>query len=208
MSLIIKKYVLGYMGTNCYFIIDEESGECAVVDPADEFESIKEKIESQHLTVKYIILTHAHFDHMLALEALRDYSGAKLCIHSLDNESLPDPDKTLMRQYAGCDEGIRKAEISLEDGDEIEIGREKIKVIHTPGHTPGSICLSFGDVLVSGDTLFREGIGRYDFYGGDYSLLMKSLKKISEIEGERKIYPGHGSPTTLSHEKNNNMALV
>lgn len=200
-------FILGDMGTNCYFVIDEPSKECIIVDPAADAPRIYEKIVSLALKVKYIVLTHAHFDHMLALEELRDLTGAPLAIHRLDNELLPHPEQTCMLRFGGRSDSIRQAELLLEDGDLLMLGQSRIMVMHTPGHTPGSICLIFDDVILSGDTLFREDIGRYDLYGGDFRQLQASVKRIAALEGDYKIYPGHGPSTRLSYEREHNFEM-
>ena len=204
----LYKFILGAMGTNCYFISDEVTGQTAIVDPADSFDVIKDKIEKFGLRVKYIILTHAHFDHMLALEELRDYTKAPLCVHTLDNDYLSDPDKTCMSVFGGRDDVIRSAEILLEEGSSLFLGKQEIKVIHTPGHTLGSICLIFDKTIISGDTLFRGDIGRYDLYGGDFRTLCNSLKRLSEFDDDYRLCPGHGMSTTLGEEKLQNIYLM
>lgn len=203
----ISKFILGNMQTNCYFIIDEESKACIVVDPADSIEVIMQKLSDKGLKCEKIILTHGHFDHMLALEALREKTEAPLLVHEADNELLQDPNKSLMAFYAGINTPIRQPEIFLHDGDVIDFHGNEIKVIHTPGHTAGSCCFILGEHMISGDTLFRGNVGRYDFYGGDYETMQKSLKKISELTVNYRIYPGHGPSTHLDYEKEYNIYM-
>lgn len=200
------KYTVGAMGTNCY-ILDGGLGKCAVIDPGADIERIISAVKSKGLAVESVILTHAHFDHMLALEELRMLTGAPLFIHKDDAELLSDCDKNLLHRYADIDIPPRPAEMLLADGDTVTVGDETVTVMHTPGHTPGSICLIFGDTVISGDTLFRESIGRYDFPGGDYDVLMQSLERLKSLDGERRILPGHGASTTLSYEKEHNLYL-
>ncbi|MHB1152308.1 MAG: MBL fold metallo-hydrolase [Eubacteriales bacterium] len=203
----ILTFILGVMQTNCYFIIDETTGETAVVDPAASAEKIAAKIKDHSLTLKYIILTHAHFDHMMALEELRQQNHVPVYIHELDAQALLDPEQSYMDQFGGVKSSCRPADFLLADGDTIILGHSKIKIMHTPGHTMGSICLIAEDNIISGDTLFRGDVGRYDLYGGDYNQLLQSLKKLSELESDYKIYPGHGSSTRLSRERKNNIYL-
>lgn len=202
----IYKYTVGLMGTNCY-ILDGGSGKCAVVDPGADVEKITAAAESKGLTVEKIILTHAHFDHMLALEELRKLTGAPLLIYKDEAELLADCGKNLLHRYADIDTPPEPAEKLLSDGDIVTVGNDSLRVIHTPGHTPGSMCLMTGDTIISGDTLFRESIGRYDFPGGDYGTIMRSLEKFKALEGDYKILPGHGPSTTLSYEKEHNLYL-
>ena len=207
----IQKYSVGVWGTNCYFLLDE-SGEgggnrCAVVDPGDDGDAILRRLSSQALHCDAILLTHGHFDHMMALEQLRQATGAPVYIHEDDAELMTDDDLNAAKLLAGVSCSPRPADILLHDGDTVKIGGESVCVMHTPGHTPGSMCLVTGDTVISGDTLFRESIGRYDFPGGDYGTIMKSLDKFKALEGDYKILPGHGPSTTLSHEKEYNLYL-
>lgn len=203
----ILTFILGVMQTNCYFIIDETTGATAVVDPAASVEKITDKITEHGLNLKYIILTHAHFDHMMALEELREQMHVPVYIHEHDAQALLHPEQSYMYQFGGIKTSCRATDFLLTDGDVLKLGQSKIKIIHTPGHTMGSICLIAEDNIISGDTLFRGDIGRYDLYGGDYNQLLQSLKKLSDLEGDYKIYPGHGSSTRLSKERKNNIYL-
>ncbi|MBE6632531.1 MAG: MBL fold metallo-hydrolase [Ruminococcaceae bacterium] len=202
----IYKFPVGMNQTNCYFMVDEVSGKCAVVDPGDECAKLMQKLSDKKLSVECIILTHGHFDHIMALDEMRKLTGAKAYIHEADNELLTDAAKSYLT-WAGITEGCKSADVLLKDGDEIKVGESTIKVMHTPGHTPGCICLISGSDMISGDTLFRGNIGRYDLYGGNYPTLMSSLQKIAEIEENFKVYPGHGASTTLEHEKETNFYL-
>jgi len=203
----IQIFSLGPMQTNCYFLVDEATSECAVVDPGDECERILSLLDSHGLKIKMILLTHGHFDHMMALGKLREATGAPLYIHSADAQALVDPSISYMKQFAGIERSEKPAEKLLEDGDIIEIGRSKVRVMHTPGHTPGSVCYICGDKMVSGDTLFRGNIGRYDLIGGDYDVLCRSLEKLAALKGDYRVYPGHGSSTTLENERRTNLYL-
>lgn len=203
----IAKFILGNMQTNCYFIIDEETKKCIVVDPADEFEVIVQKLNDKGLTVDKIFLTHGHFDHMMALEKLREYTGAPLYIGTEDNELLLDCDKSLMSFYGGVHTPCREADVLLKDNDTIDFCGNTIKVMHTPGHTKGSVCYLIGTDMICGDTLFRGSIGRYDFYGGDYKIILASLERIKALDIDYKIYPGHGASSKLSYEKEYNLYM-
>jgi glyoxylase-like metal-dependent hydrolase (beta-lactamase superfamily II) len=203
----ILTFILGVMQTNCYFLIDEETGETAVVDPAASADKIAEKIKERGLTLKYIVLTHAHFDHIMALEELRGLTHAPVYIHADDAEALLHPEQTYMDQFGGVNTPCSPADFLLNDGDILILGQTKIKIIHTPGHTMGSICLIADENIISGDTLFRGDIGRYDLYGGDYSQLLQSLRILAALDGDYKVYPGHGSSTRLSYEREHNIYL-
>lgn len=206
--LKVLKFPLGSMQTNCYFVIDEDTREAIIVDPADDCPAILRRISEKGVSVKYIVLTHGHFDHMLALEKLRAATGAPVCVHLYDAAALTNPDISMMRQFAGINVPCRPAEIILEEGSVLNLGAREIKVMSTPGHTPGSICLIAGSNILSGDTLFREGIGRYDFFGGSYEGIVESLKRLKDIEGDYKVYPGHGAATSLSHERTFNPYML
>lgn len=188
----IQKFIVGSMGTNCYFLIGNNSDECAVVDPGAEAGRIIQKLEEKKLKCTHILLTHAHFDHIMALETVREATGAPVFVHEADSEFLTDNDLNCMSVFSSEKIKINPAENLLKDGDVLEIAGERVRVMHTPGHTPGSVCFLCGSDIVSGDTLFRGSIGRYDLPGGDFMTLLSSLKAISELDGDRRIYPGHG----------------
>ena len=204
----IYKYSVGLMGTNAYIILDEETKKAALVDPGDEAEKLLAALESKNAELSYIILTHGHFDHILALTEMKEKTGASLLIHREDAPMLADPSLSLLSKFSSRKMSFPSPDRLLIDADEIELGNGKIKVIHTPGHTLGSICLLVGDDLISGDTLFRESIGRYDFPGGDYATILSSLNKIIALDVKGKIYPGHGMSTTLIHELEHNLYLI
>lgn len=203
----ILKFSVGTMGTNCYFLIGAGSGECAVVDPGDEADKIIRKLEDHELKCTHILLTHAHFDHIMALERLRQSTGANVYLHEEDAEFLTDSELNLMSRFSSDKIEVTPADILLHDGDKITVAGEEISVMHTPGHTPGSVCYLCGKDMISGDTLFRDSIGRYDFPGGDFMTLMHSLKILAALEGDYKVYPGHGMTTTLERERSSNLYL-
>jgi len=205
--LKIQIFSLGAMQTNCYFIIDEATHDCAVVDPGDECDRILSALSSHGLNIKMILLTHGHFDHMMALDKLRKTTGAPVLIHTDDADALTTPTISYMYQFAGIDKPDAPADRLISDGETLKLGESEIKVMHTPGHTPGSVCYICGDKMISGDTLFRGSIGRYDLYGGDYEVLCESLEKLKNLEGDYRVYPGHGSSTTLENERRTNLYL-
>ena len=203
----IQKFIVGSMGTNCYFLIGGDSGECAVVDPGAEAGKIIAKLEEKNLKCTHILLTHAHFDHIMALEEVRAETGAPVFVHEADSDFLTDNDLNCMSVFSSENLKINPADRLIRDGDELEIAGETVKVMHTPGHTPGSVCFLCGSDIISGDTLFRGSIGRYDLPGGDFMTLLGSLKALSELEGDRRVYPGHGPSTILDRERGANLYL-
>jgi len=168
----IKKLVLGPLLTNCYILISEE--EAIVIDPAFEIEKIIKELKEKKL--KYIVLTHYHFDHTLGAEKLKEKTQAKILAGKGEEKFIKFP-----------------VDLLLKDGDEIKFGKDSLKVVLTPGHTKGSICLLGKDVIFTGDTLFENGVGRTDLPGGSEKDLKNSLFKIFQLMKEGMIvYPGHG----------------
>lgn len=190
--------------TNTYIVTDEETGETAVVDPS--LSETKLIVKLKDKKVKYILLTHGHFDHIGGVNFVKEETGAKIVVHKEDAEMLCDSDKNEFKRSFGYDMPPIYADILVEDGAEIMLGNSKIKVLHTPGHTKGGVCYIFTDdrVLFSGDTLFKLTAGRTDLYGGDARTELKSLLKIGDLEGDYIVYPGHDDSTTLQFERENN----
>ena len=195
----IITYSLGSCYTNCYLIYDEKSKKACLIDAPDYDDKIMDVISSKELSLEYIILTHGHFDHILGANMLKEKTRAKIAIHELDLEYLEDPNKSMTCMYGG--ETV-SADIILKDSDIMILGDISFRVIHTPGHTKGSCCFVCENekIMFTGDTLFKNGIGRYDFYGGDYNILMESLQKLKSLNENYIIYPGHGDTTTLKNE--------
>ena len=192
----ILTYRLGMVSTNCYLVYDEKLNKACLIDPACYDEKITNTISSKGLSLEYIILTHGHFDHSLGANAFREATGAKIAVHRLETEYLENPNKSMTGG-----ETI-SADILLDENDILTFGGISLKVIHTPGHTKGSCCFicESEKIMFSGDTLFKGSIGRYDLYGGNYNILMKSLQKLKNIKENYKVYPGHGDSTTLDRE--------
>ena len=192
----ILTYRLGIYSTNCYLVCDEESNRACLIDPAVYDEKIMTVISSKGLLLEYIILTHGHLDHILGANAFKEKTGAKIAAHELETEYLEDPDKSMSGGETVT------ADIILKDSDILTFGDVPLRIIHTPGHTKGSCCFACDreNVMFSGDTLFKDGIGRYDLYGGNYSELMESLQKLKSLKENYKVYPGHGGSTTLQSE--------
>ncbi len=188
----------GY-ASNAYLIVDDESKEFAVVDPSTD-PSAADLYFNTGYTLKYVLLTHGHFDHILFVDEWRAH-GAKVCIHEGDAAFLGDPSKSLYLQFFARDTKHADADILLREGSVLTLGENKITVISTPGHTKGSICYLFENVMVSGDTLFEGSIGRTDLYGSSPADMQESIERLSAIETNYTVYPGHGGKTTLAFEK-------
>lgn len=196
---------IGLYATNCYIITDTVTGLSAAADCAvfnTDFERLLRRAGVEKL--EYILLTHGHFDHICGVKDLKEKYGGKICISEADAACLSDEYKSLNARMGFAEQGLTEADILLHDGDIITLGETKINVLATPGHTAGSVCFVTDNEIFSGDTLFRLSVGRTDLPGGNGRNLMNSLKKIAEITGERRVYPGHGGSTLLSFEKENN----
>ena len=195
--------VLGELYTNCYIVTDEATGKVAVVDPGDYDDRIAAVLAKKG-RVDYILLTHGHFDHIGGAERIRKSFGAKVVISQEDAELLSDAMKNGSMIFCGYEEKVSDADIIVKDGDIIEMGSIGFKVMLTPGHTRGSVCFIAENSIFSGDTLFANGCGRCDMYGGDARAMLTSLKALADLDGDYNVYPGHGSATTLQKERNNN----
>ena len=206
--LKVRYISIGSYGTNCYMLIDGESGECAAVDCAlfdGNYRDFLEKLGIEKL--KYILLTHGHFDHISGVKELKDGFGGEICIHEADAPCLTDEKESLNFYSHYAVQKYVNADTLLKDGDTLSLGENKITVKHTPGHTKGSVCYIADGIILSGDTLFRCSMGRTDMPGGSTKQIFKSLEDIGKIQGDYDIYPGHGEFTTLAFEKENNRYL-
>ncbi|MDO4459748.1 MAG: MBL fold metallo-hydrolase [Clostridia bacterium] len=193
----------GLLGENTYVITDETSGLSAVIDP--DLVYVKPEAVASACNIKYILLTHNHFDHIYSADKLRSLTGAEILITAIDAPGLEDSNSNLASMMDA--EISLKADRKLSDGEIIMLGDTEIRVMLTPGHTPGSCCYITDDVIFSGDTLFESSIGRTDFPGGSMADMNKSLRKLISLEGDYDIYPGHGAATKLSTEKKYNPYL-
>ncbi len=201
---MIRKFVLGSYGVNLYVIYDEINKNAAIVDPAVYDSKVTKFIDSLKLKVDCIILTHGHGDHLLGIDKYKEKYKCEIIAHKSEKDLLSNADLNFSKRMSGEPITIVPDKWLKED-DVISIGRINLKVIHTPGHTKGGICLLSDDFLISGDTLFFNSIGRHDLFGGDYKILMQSIiKKLMILEDDLTVYPGHGSETTIGYEKSNN----
>lgn len=193
--MLIKMWPVGMLLTNCYLVGHEETEEAILIDPGTSREAearrILKEIESKGFKVKYIVNTHGHPDHTGGNKFFREITGAPILIHEYDASMLKGPfaDKT------------------LHDGDSVHVGAIVLRILHTPGHSQGSICLLGKDLIFTGDTLFAGSIGRYDLPGGSIVEIKESLKKLMILPDYTKVYPGHGPTSTIGEEKRNNPFL-
>lgn len=204
----IDTLCVGALQTNCYLLYDENTRQALIVDPGDEAARIIRAVEERSLQVTAVVLTHVHFDHMLACEAVCQTFSAPLYVGHADEAALTDEKLNLVRYFSPDRSISLTADRLLHEGDELMLGTERLVVMETPGHTPGSICLQSDDILISGDTLFRGSVGRTDFPRGDMMQLRRSLDRLMAIGGDRRVYAGHDAPTTLSYERQTNPYIV
>ena len=200
--MFLKRLMTGMFSSNCYIL--GNAGEAAVIDPGVEFGEVRAILEEQGLILKYIILTHAHIDHILQMEELRSNCGGKTVIHEEDAPLLGDP---MLNGAAifGLRRTFGKADLTVKAGDSLDLVGLQLEILHTPGHTPGSMCIKVENCLFTGDTLFRQGVGRTDLGAGDHDKLMLSLKELIKLDDGLEVHPGHGSATTIGYERENNM---
>lgn len=198
-------YPVGAYQANCV-ILSDENGSLAVIDPGDEAPRLLARLQESGETVVAILLTHAHFDHLLAVRELQEATGAPLYVHAADAAALTDAELSLIPPsrlpYS------LTADRLLSDGDTVTVGELVLEVLHTPGHTPGSCCYRCGDLLVTGDTLFRGSVGRTDFPGGSTAALFNSLRRLAALPETLRVIAGHGEETTLGRECRCNPYLV
>lgn len=192
---------VGPIGTNCYFLQDEESGLLAIIDPGDDWERILHQVKKAEGEVKYILLTHGHYDHTTAVpDLVKALPGVQVYIHQADANGAGSQLFPLAAQVKDLN--------NYDEGDTLTLGSLTIEVMHTPGHSKGSVTLKVGDVLFTGDTLFCGSCGRTDLRGGSYEEIMVSLKRLGELEGDFHVCPGHDRTSTLERERKYNPFLL
>lgn len=205
--MIIEKLEVGPLAVNCYMVGDEVSRVGMIIDPGAESAAIMKRVKALGFDIKFIVLTHAHFDHIGALKELKEATKAEIAIHTDDAQSLP------LGNNLGAVFGFSfppppAPDRLLKDGDSLDLGKQRFLVLHTPGHTPGGICLLGGGVVFTGDTLFNAGIGRTDLPGGNADELLESINtKLMVLPDNTTVYPGHGPNSTIGQERRHNPFL-
>lgn len=205
--MILKQFVIGFLDVNNYLLIDEKSKEAVLIDCTEKNDKVDEALKEYGATLKYVLLTHGHFDHVLGVNDFKKKYGCEVFIHGDDDILLQNIDKFMSGFGFGTTE-VQHVDSFLIDNQTLKFGDTRIKVIHTPGHSPGSVGYLVEDNLFSGDTIFYECVGRTDLFGGSFSQLKESVQnRIFMLNEDIKIYPGHGQSTTVGHEKANNKFL-
>lgn len=201
--MLIRNIAVGPLQANCFIIGDETSRQAIVIDPGDEPDLIMDVINENKSEVSYIVCTHGHFDHVGAVPDIKEKTGAKVVIHK-DEIEIYHAAKDMAAFWGYEVERLPEPDILVDDGDRITIGDVSFTILHTPGHSPGGICLYGEGIVVTGDTLFAGSVGRTDFYGGDMNKLRESFNKLMSLPDETKVLPGHGPDSTIGIEKRDN----
>ncbi len=196
----IERLVTGELQSNCYIVWDENSLESIIVDPGAEAEKIFRCIEEKSLAVKYIVCTHGHFDHIGAVSEVKRKTGAKVVINRKDIEIYMHAGE-FAASWGFNIEQPDEPDLLVEEGTELRAGSLECRVLTTPGHSPGGICLYVQGVLFTGDTIFAGSVGRSDLYGGDIEALKKSFVRLISLPPETEIMPGHGDYSTIKEER-------
>lgn len=195
----IVTIAVGQLMTNCYLLCDEQAKVCAVIDPGDEAGRVAEAVERSGCQLRYVLLTHGHYDHFTGLAGLLEKYDVPVYIHPADAEEGRNNPWSL--KFPRLDEAHQRW---YGEGDTLTLGSLIIHVLSTPGHSKGSVCLLVENVIFAGDTLFYGSCGRTDFPGGDYKEMLLSLARLARLEGNYKVYPGHDRPTDLDWERRMN----
>jgi len=205
--VILQRLVVGPFESNCYIVGSESTKEGMIVDPGAEADNIIRVVKELGLDIKHIVITHGHIDHIDALKKVKEATGAEVAIHADDAGLLQNQPLSLL--FGSSPQPSSPPDRLLGEGDSIVFGDMCFEVLHTPGHSPGCICLLGHGVLFSGDTLFNYGIGRYDLPGGSYDQLMNSIHtRLMVLPDDTVVYPGHGPDTTIITERQSNPFLT
>ena len=202
--MIVKQFVEGFIANNNYLLIDEDSKEAALIDCTDYISELGAVLKEYDAKLKYILLTHGHFDHIMGVPKIKQEFGAKVYLHKDDKELVDNSDEFMIS--VGM-QPFEHPEIDkyIDENEEIYLGKNKIQVIHLPGHTQGGVGYLVDGMLFAGDSIFLESVGRTDLPGGNHKQLIKSIKnKIFSLDGDTILYVGHGTNTTVEHEKKYN----
>jgi glyoxylase-like metal-dependent hydrolase (beta-lactamase superfamily II) len=207
LSTFIETFPVGPLQCNCSIIACPETKEAAVIDPGGDVEKILALLKENDFKVKYLLHTHAHFDHILGSRKMKEATGAKICLHKKDDMLYQNLDKQCAL-FGLSSDAVIPADHFLNDEEEIKIGKLKTKVLHTPGHTPGSLCFTLADkdsVVFAGDTLFQHSIGRTDLWGGSFDDILHSIRsRLFALDDSTRVVAGHGDDTTIWEEKREN----
>lgn len=208
--MILQAFVVGRIEANCYVIGDEDTREVTVVDPGDHGEALVEEFKKRDYRVRTVVVTHHHLDHSGAThQLLEGFPDARFAMHHLDYPWIERSAPTASSWYGHAIIVPREPDLALDGGEVIEAGRHRLTVLHTPGHTPGSVCLAGEGLVFTGDVLFQGSIGRHDFPGSDGPALLRSIKhQLLSLPDETSVYPGHGNPTTIGTERQTNPFIV
>ena len=205
-NMILETIVVGPLEVNCIILGERSGGEGVIIDPGSDAGTILARVTELGLTIRYVINTHGHFDHVGGNRQVLEATGARLFIHSSDAPFLSRA-ADVATMYGLVTENSPPPDTFLEDGMNVTFGSRKVKVLHTPGHTPGGCCLYLQDQghVITGDTLFAEGVGRTDFPGSSHEALMEGIRtKLMTLPDATVVHPGHGPSTTIGHEKRYN----
>jgi hydroxyacylglutathione hydrolase len=206
--MIIKNLVVGHLESNCFVIADERTKEAILIDPGDEPDRILDLLTKNNLKLKYIVCTHAHFDHVGAIPELKTETGARIVIHYDELDIYKHTREQAAILWGFALEPLPEPDMLVSEGDELEVGGLKFRILHTPGHSPGSICLYGEGIVITGDTLFAGTVGRTDLFGGNVQKLQSSFRKLMALADEIRVFPGHGPQSTIGKERTNNFLSI
>lgn len=207
--MIIIKFVLGPIENNNYLLIDDSSDqkEAILIDCTEKSDAIDEALVQNNANLKYILLTHGHFDHILGINYYRKKYGCKALVHK-DDKYFIDNIKEFASRFGVGEVEVQNIDGFVDENDSIKFGNIEVKVIYTPGHTQGGVCYLIGDDIFTGDTLFYESVGRTDLPGGNFNQIKTNIQeKLFTLDDNIKVYPGHGPATTIGHERINNQFI-